>query len=240
MKTNSVLIVDDEKNIRLTLSRTLESMDLTVQTAVNGEEALEKLRAKDFGLVFLDLRLPGMGGLEVLRRIREKSAKARVIIITAHGTIESAVEAMKLGAVDFIQKPFTPAEIRSLSSKVMEREALDEASAEDYEQLIELCKRHIADSRFEEAKAAVHKALAKDPSKPEAYNLLGAFLECRGDRIEAQKYYRAALEIDPGFKPARANLERTGSHERPGKIELWSDTGKKTAPENKNNEDPSA
>jgi DNA-binding response OmpR family regulator len=231
MKTKRVLVVDDEKNIRLTLSRTLESMDLPVQTAVNGEEALEKLRAEEFGLIFLDLRLPGMDGLEVLRRIRETYAQVRLIIITAHGTIESAVEAMKLGAADFLQKPFTPAEIRNLVSRVMEREALDEASADDYYQMIELCKRHITDNRFEEAKAIVHKALAKDPSKPEAYNLLGAFLECRGDRIEAQKYYRAALEIDPSFKPARVNLERTGSSEKLGKIELWPDTGKTKAPE---------
>jgi FixJ family two-component response regulator len=234
MKTKSVLIVDDEKNIRLTLLRTLESMDLSVRTAVNGEEALDKLQAEDFGLVLLDLRLPGMGGLEVLGRIREKYAEVRVIVITAHGTIESAVEAMKLGAADFIQKPFTPAEIRSLVSKVIEREVSAEAGGEDYQQLIELCKCHITDNRLDEAKAVVHKALAKDPSKPEAYNLLGAFLECRGDRIEAQKFYRAALEIDPSFKPARANLERTGSLKKSGKIELWSETGKmKAVEENK-------
>lgn len=231
MKTKPVLIIDDEKNIRLTLSRTLESMDLPVQTAANGEEALAKLPMEDFGLILLDLRLPGMDGLEVLRRLREKHARVRVIIITAHGTIESAVEAMKLGAADFIQKPFTPAEIRNLVTKVIEREALDEASADDYQQLIELCKRHITDSRLEEAKAAARKALAKDPGKPEAYNLLGAFLECRGDRIEAQKFYRAALEIDPSFKPAQANLERTGSLMKHGKIELWSETGKTEAAE---------
>jgi len=103
-----ILVVDDEKNIRLTLSQSLESLGVEIRTAVNGEEALQKLQEEDFSLILLDLKMPGMGGMEVLRRVRERWSKARVIIITAHGTIESAVEAMKLGAADFIQKTFQP------------------------------------------------------------------------------------------------------------------------------------
>jgi Flp pilus assembly protein TadD len=86
--------------------------------------------------------------------------------------------------------------------------------------LMELCKRHVTDRRLEEAKAVAQKALALDPGRPEAYNLLGAFQECRGEWVEAQKYYRTALEIDPSFKPAQANLERTGSFHRSGQIKL--------------------
>jgi DNA-binding response OmpR family regulator len=195
-------------------------MGFDTRTASNGAEALAILQKAEFALALLDLRMPGMDGIELLRRIREGHPKVRVIMITAHGTIELAVEAMKLGAVDFIQKPCTPEEIRALVAKVMEREAIDESKAMDYPTLMELCKRHVTDRRLEEAKAVAQKALALDPARPEAYNLLGAFQECRGEWAEAQKYYRAALEIDPGFKPARANLERTASLHKSGKIEL--------------------
>jgi DNA-binding NtrC family response regulator len=108
MGKNMILVVDDEKNIRLTMSQSLEVLEIPVQTAVNGEEALQKLQEGTFALVFLDLKMPGMDGMEVLRRIKSNWPKIRVVIITAHGTIQSAVEAMKLGAVDFLQKPFSP------------------------------------------------------------------------------------------------------------------------------------
>ena len=220
MGKKTVLVVDDEKNIRLTFSETMTQMGFDTRTASNGEEALTKMQGTEFDLVLLDLRMPGMDGIEVLRRIRERCPKVRVIMITAHGTVESAVEAMKLGAVDFIQKPCTPDEIRELVGKVMEREAIDESKVMDYSMLMELCKRHVTDRRLEEAKAVAQKALALDPGRPEAYNLLGAFQECRGEWVEAQKYYRTALEIDPSFKPAQANLERTGSFHRSGQIKL--------------------
>ena len=138
MEKKPILVVDDEKNIRLTMSQSLESLEIPIKTAVNGEEALRKLQEGPFGLVFLDLKMPGIDGIEVLRQIKDDWPKIRVIIITAHGTIESAVEAMKLGAVDFIQKPFSPGEIRELATQVLEREALDEESAVDYFSLIEI------------------------------------------------------------------------------------------------------
>ena len=223
MEKKPILVVDDEKNIRLTMSQSLEPLEIPVQTAVNGEEALRKLREGPFGLVFLDLKMPGIDGMEVLRQIKEDWPKIRVIIITAHGTIETAVEAMKLGAVDFIQKPFSPGEIRELATQVLEREALDEESAVDYVSLIELTKRHISDRGFSAARETARKAIAADPAQPEAYNLLGALLEIKGDWLEAQKFYRAALDIDPTFKPAWANLDRTTSWNKFGRIDLGPD-----------------
>jgi DNA-binding response OmpR family regulator len=223
MKKRPILIIDDEKNIRLTMSQSLEPLEIPVQTAVNGEEALRKLRETPFGLVFLDLKMPGIDGMEVLRQIKDDWPKIRVIIITAHGTIESAVEAMKLGAVDFIQKPFSPGEIRELATQVLQREALDEENAVDYFSLVELTKRRISDRRFSGARETVRKAIAANPAQPEAYNLLGALLEIKGDWLEAQKFYRAALGIDPTFKPALANLDRTTSWNKFGKINLGPD-----------------
>lgn len=236
MEKKPILIVDDEKNIRLTMAQALEALKLPVRTAVNGEEALEMLSGKEpFGLVFLDLRLTGMDGMAVLRRIQEQWPKTRVVIITAHGTIETAVEAMKLGAVDFIQKPFSPGEIRDLAIRVLEREVLDEAKAVDYPSLIELAKRQITDREFRKARETVQRAIAADPEKAEAYNLLGALHEIRNELLEALKFYRAALDIDPTYKPAWSNLDRATSWMNSGRIDLGSEaahTGKAGGSEN--------
>lgn len=227
MEEKPILVVDDEKNIRMTVSQSLDTLEIPIETAANGEEAIQKLRQKPFRLVFLDLRMPGIDGMDVLRRIKDNWPSTRVIIISAHGTIESAVEAMKLGAIDFVQKPFSPGEIRDLAAQVLRREELDEASAVDYRSLIELAKLHISNRDFGSARETVQKAIAFDPKHPEAYNLFGALLEIKGDKREAQNFYRAALDIDPTFKPAWANLERTASWNKFGPIDLGPDDSSK-------------
>lgn len=223
MNKNLVLIVDDEKNIRLTMTQSLESINFTVQTAVNGEEALQKLCESQFDLVCLDLKMPGMDGMDVLRQIKKNWPQTSVIIITAYGTVDFAVEAMKLGAVDFIQKPFSPGEIRELATSVLERKNLEAKSPLDFPALIKLTKRQISDSDFAGARETAKRALAANPSDPEAYNLLGAMFEIDGDWLEAQKYYRNALERDPSYQPARVNFERTTSLDKSGKINLGID-----------------
>jgi DNA-binding response OmpR family regulator len=224
MENTAILIVDDEKNIRLTLSQALESLNLPIQTAVNGEEALQKLAGNEYSLMLLDLKMPGMSGMQLLRKVREKWPKIRVIIITAHGTIESAVEALKLGAVDFIQKPFTPMEIRELATKVLEREKLDSGNVADYQSLIELAKRNITDGWYDDAAKMTQKAISADSGQPEAYNLLGALMEIKGDIPNALKYYRTAINIDATYKPAWANLDRATSSHKFGKINLGIET----------------
>jgi DNA-binding response OmpR family regulator len=209
MINKPILIVDDEKNIRLTLSQALEPMGAEIDTAANGEEALTKLKEKEFGLILLDIRMPGMDGMEVLHRVREIRPDIRVIMITAYGTVESAVEAMKLGAVDFLQKPFDPEEIRELVLRVADRERLDEMKSVDYSSSIELAKRCIGNRQFDAAAEHVRKAIFVDTRRPEAFNLLGALMEIQGDRAEAQKNYRAALSLDPSYEPAIQNLHRS-------------------------------
>jgi DNA-binding NtrC family response regulator len=123
MSDRSVLIVDDEKNIRLTLALAMEKLNLLVDTVINGEEALKKLAEQSYGLMLPDLRMPGIDGLEVLRRVPGIRPEVKVVITTAWGSIEAAVEAMKLGAVDFLQKPFDAQDVRELVSSLLDEAA---------------------------------------------------------------------------------------------------------------------
>lgn len=227
-KTKPILVVDDEKNIRLTVAKALETFGVPIGEAANGEEALQQVREKDFGVIVLDLRLPGgMDGLEVLRQVRETRPDIHVIMVSAYGTIDSAVEAMKLGAVDFIQKPFAVAEIRELVAKVMDRDALDEKKAADYASLIELAKRSIGQRLFDAAVEHVRKAIGLDPTRPEAFNLLGVLMEVRQNQTEAQECYRAALALDPTHEPARKNLSRLTHRRREVGLSLGEETAAK-------------
>ena len=157
-----------------------------------------------------------MDGIEVLERVRTIRPDIRTIILTAHGTVESAVEAMKLGAVDFIQKPFSPKEIRELVQTVLDRDSIEASQAHDYRSHVELAKRCINERQFDAAKEHVKQAIGVDPAKAEAFNLLGALQEISGDMLEAKKNYRAAYALDPTYKPAQDNLERTSVLPRKG------------------------
>lgn len=201
------LVIDDEKSIRVSLGRALEDMGLDVQTAATGEEGVEKADAGAFSIVMLDLKLPGIDGLEVLQRIRSRSRPPSVVIISAHGTVNSAVAAMRLGAVDFIQKPFSLEEVRAVVGEVLTRGDLDEGTS-DYDGLMSLARRSITRKEFDLAEEFASRAVAVGTSRPEAYNLLGSLLELRGERFQAMKYYRAALDMDPTYAPARENYER--------------------------------
>jgi len=220
---NRVLIVDDEKNIRLTLSQAIAAPEMEVDTAVNGEEAMGKLQQKDLSLVLLDLKLPGMDGMDVLRWISVNRPDIRVVIITAHGTIDSAVEAMKHGAVDYLQKPFAPRDIRELVSRIMDRRALDARRAHDYAGCIELAKKYVNERRFDVAAEHVRRAMSLDPPRPEAFNFLGALQEVQGHNLDAQKNYRTALSLDPTFKAAQDNLYRITKAIPVGKVVFTTD-----------------
>jgi DNA-binding NtrC family response regulator len=202
------------------LGQTLEMAGYTVQTAVNGEDALGQLQSGPFDLILLDLRMPGMDGIEVLRQVMEQRPETSVVVVTAHGSVDTAVEAMKLGAVDFIQKPFAPQEIRDLVTRVLDRE--QEA---DYEMYLTLARRNLAERHYAAAKEQVRRAIAEDSARPEAFNLLGAVHDMEGDHHTAMTNYRIALDLDPTYEPARHNMNQSGPlAARSSKLNLgWAD-----------------
>src|SRR5262245_39544203 len=101
-----ILVVDDEPNLRRVLSAQLERDGYDVHTAEDGEQALALLKEHHIDLVISDLRMPKIDGMELLRRVQSSEDPIPVVIVTAHGTVDNAVEALKTGAFDYITKPF--------------------------------------------------------------------------------------------------------------------------------------
>ena len=120
-----ILVVDDEKNIRRAMSLALESMDHEVATASTRKETLEVLRRTSFSVVFLDLKLGQENGLKLLEEIHQIAPSAAVIIITAYASIETAVEAIRQGAFDYLPKPCTPEQIRQLLNRLIRTQRLE-------------------------------------------------------------------------------------------------------------------
>lgn len=126
MNSYSILIVDDEENIREALREALEGYGYNLATAENSEKALQLLQVKQFHLVLLDLILADQNGMQLLRQIKKKSPQTEVVMITAYGTVETAVEALREGAYDYITKPIQLKRLRSYVQRILRATQLEE------------------------------------------------------------------------------------------------------------------
>jgi two-component system response regulator AtoC len=124
-----ILVVDDEPNLRRVLSAQLERDGYDVHTAEDGEQALSMLREHHIDLVITDLRMPKLDGMELLRRVVAMDEEPPVVMLTAHGTVDNAVEALKTGAFDYITKPFDQVEVRTIVRKALRTRDLSAADA---------------------------------------------------------------------------------------------------------------
>ncbi|MFC1747117.1 sigma-54-dependent transcriptional regulator [Candidatus Neomarinimicrobiota bacterium] len=150
-----ILIVDDEFGVRDSLSRWLEQDNYRIGVAESAKGALEHLDKAHWDVLLVDLKMPGMDGMELLRRVREIDDKILVIVITAYASIDTAVEAMKLGAYDYITKPFDPDDISRLIQKALEHRSLTEENIQLKSSIQEMQKQYqiIGDS------PQIHKCL---------------------------------------------------------------------------------
>ena len=121
MSRKPVLIVDDEPIVRESIRDWLENAGYQVATAESGEQALDMLQEQDFSVMVLDVRLPGKTGIKVLKEVKAVKPHIKSIIITAYPSAEMAAESMKLGAVDYVIKPFAPDELERLIREALLR-----------------------------------------------------------------------------------------------------------------------
>jgi DNA-binding NtrC family response regulator len=121
MAKERVLLVDDDPEFTEVLSQRMEAREVAVDTAASGPEALEKAGGESYDAIILDLAMPGMDGMETLKRLLENNPDLQIILLTGHATLQKGVEAVKLGAMDFVEKP---AEIQNLMEKIKKAKAM--------------------------------------------------------------------------------------------------------------------
>ena len=190
-----ILIIDDEPNVRLMFRTALESAGHEVVESEGGEQGLRRLRQSPADLVLLDLQMPTMGGMEVLRRLRSDENLVPVVIITAYGSVPDAVEAMKLGAIDFLAKPITPDALRMVVVQILERQEGDRpgvpspspgraVNASAFAESLRRAKRALNRRDFQEAESFLRAAFALDERSAEVHDLWATLQKCREPRDE--------------------------------------------------------
>ncbi len=143
-----VLVVDDEQDIRDACERIISKMGCEVDKAARGDQALDMFGQAPYSIILLDMKMPGMDGLDVLRHIMDKNDETIVIVITGYATVETAIKAMKLGAYDFIPKPFETDQLRIVVGRALEKQRLKD----EREKLEKERKRTLADLAAEKSR----------------------------------------------------------------------------------------
>ncbi|MBQ6820732.1 MAG: response regulator [Clostridium sp.] len=181
-----VLVVDDTKNIRNLLSTCLEIRGYEVTTVDSGIEALNVINDKniDINLIFLDIRMPGISGTEVLKVIKRERENCPVIIMTAFATVKNAIECTKLGALIYLQKPFSTDRINMILDEFEGEngEFIEEKNEKDILEEVKL----IIDKNYIQAHELLKKALAMDPYNKEIYLLISKVNEKLNNKERAR------------------------------------------------------
>ena len=177
------LVVDDTKNIRRLLTTCLELNDYETDSCGSGQEALKELDSQDYDLIFLDVKMPGMSGTELLKQIRAKGIESKVIMITAFATVKNAIECTRLGVVEYLHKPFTADKITNILSKIAEGNVNS-----GLDKIMEGAKKLIENEKYDEGIMFLKKALAQDPSDAEVYNLLAKCYYAKGEEEKGKKF----------------------------------------------------
>lgn len=207
-----ILIVDDEKSIRVGLKKCFKGEEYNVEVVNDGNEAIDKLKHENFDIILMDYQMPNKNGLEVLNDLRKNNIETKVIIMTAHGTVDIAVDSMKLGAVDFISKPFTIDKVKAIVKEFINKDVNFIIGERSINKNLDNAREAIRGGRLERAAQYLRDVLISDSSNAETQNLLGVIEERNGNDSLAQKYYRASLSLDATYTPADNNLRRTAMY----------------------------
>ncbi|MBU3130062.1 response regulator [Clostridium tagluense] len=187
-----VLVVDDTKNIRTLLGIYLKLNGFEVLMATNGHEALSLIDTEPVDLIFLDIKMPEISGTEVLKRIRAKGLTAPVVIMTAFATVKNAVDCTKLGAITYLQKPFTTDKIKTIIDEMIRKEEAPNAKNIKYQ--IMIIKQLISENNLKKALDALKVVLSTDPNTPEVYELISMVYRKQGDSRKAEIFHNMAAQ----------------------------------------------
>lgn len=185
-----ILIVDDAKSIQLLLAKCMELNGFSVKTAGDGKTALEMLIREQFALVFLDIKLPIISGTEVLRRMREKGINVPVIIITAFGNIKNAVDCTRMGAISYVQKPFTSNRISAVLNELNIKSTDDDNQTDMHE-----ARSLMESEKYEEVEKILKNLLPTNPFNAEVYHMLAEICLKLNREQEAEQYEKLCNAI---------------------------------------------
>jgi len=151
MEKKKILVIDDEQIILDSVKKILTPEDFEVDPAISSREGLERAMNRSYDLVLTDIRMPEIGGMRILRDIKRSKPAVPVVIFTGYATVQSAVQAMKLGASDYIEKPFTPDMLLTTVKKVLEKAATEKPEKQELihkDEVIRVLERAAVDSEF--------------------------------------------------------------------------------------------
>ncbi len=181
----NIMVADDTKNIRMLLTKCLELEGHTVTTANDGQSALDLLKCQKFDLAFIDIKMPQISGTEVLKTIRDMGIDIPVIIITAYATIKNAVECTQMGAVAYLQKPFTAEKVRLTLKELMSTKPVE---TDNFDNELRKIGDAIYLKNFDNAEKLLKKALPVEPGNLQIYRLLGLVYRSKGELEKATKF----------------------------------------------------
>jgi DNA-binding response OmpR family regulator len=201
-----ILVADEQRNVRDNLKMILENAGYHADATADGQEVLARIHGRHYDIAFIDLNMTKITGLDLIRFIRALSKRTTVVTLSQFGLITKVVEAMKLGAIDFLEKPVDPRKTQLLCDEILRRSALT-----SNETLNEL--RHSAELALErndsvEARIYLKTAILRDENRPAPYYLLSQLCEAQGDIREALHYYCRAIDAGPTFQLSHKALFR--------------------------------
>jgi two-component system, OmpR family, response regulator len=184
-----VLVADDTKNIRNLLMKCLQMEGYEVKTANDGNAAKEILLKEDFDLAFIDIKMPFLSGTDVIRSIREMGITIPVIVITAYATVKNAIDCTQMGAVAYLQKPFTADKIKAVLKEYFDETLKD---SESIQYSITAARDLIDKGEFSQALQLLQIILPKDIANPEIYLLLSRIYCGLGNSDMEKKFYQTS------------------------------------------------
>ena len=201
-----ILVAAEQRNVRGNLKMILEAAGYRVDATGDSQEALARCHLSHYDIAFVDIHMTKIDGLDLIRGIRTVNGKITVVTLSQYGAITKVVEGMKLGAVDFVEKPLDPRKVQLLCDEILRRHAL--MNNDTVNELLQLAELALEQKSFVEARTYLKMAMLRDEDRAEPCFWLSELYESRGDVREALHYYCRALDAGPSFQPSRKTLGR--------------------------------